>query len=149
MAATLWVDLVFKVAAAQTKLLELLNRARGAHGFAKTSVGVNDGGQTGNPGDCTSAMGHLAEGGQADIRQAEVSRQNRAGNINPLEPLAFDQEGDQRRKGAWEPKQFARAQGDAEHGALLGTGFGGEEHVRKCRGYRGSRKQVSSATAPG
>jgi hypothetical protein len=140
MAAALRAELVFEVAAAQAELLEFLDGARHAHGLAKTRVGVNDGGQAGDTGDGASALGDLTEGGETDIGQGEVSRQDGAGDIHALEAVALDQQRDQGRKGAREPEQFARAQCGAETGAFLGGGFGREEHIRKCRGYRGSRK---------
>ena len=40
-------------------------------------------------------------------------------------------------------------QGGSEVGTFLGGGFGGEEHIRKCPGCRGSSKIVSPAEAPG
>src|SRR5664279_4886934 len=107
MAAALRVELVLEVATAQAELLELLDGARGVQGFSKPGVGVNDGRQAGDPGDGTSALRNLTEGGETDVRQGEVGRQDRAGDINPLEALTLDQQRDQRRKSTWEPEQFA------------------------------------------
>ena len=90
-AAALGVDLVLDVQAGDAGVLEGLHGAGDVHRLAEAGVGVDERGQVGHPGDLLGAPGDLGQGGQADVRQAQVGREHGAGDVDALEALVLDE----------------------------------------------------------
>ncbi|MDQ0691345.1 hypothetical protein QF047_002305 [Arthrobacter sp. W4I7] len=110
-AAAFGVELVLDVQPGQAGVFDFLDGAGHVHRFAEAGVGVHDGREVRHAGDLPGTGGNFGEGGQADVGQAEVVGQDRAGYVNPREPFLFDEPG---REGV-------------ERARELGDGAGGEQ----------------------
>ena len=104
------------------------------------SASTSDG-QVGHPGDLPRAGGHLGEGGQADVGQAEVGGEHGAGDVDAVEALVLDQPGRERVERAREAAAARRwRELAAERRALLRGGWlwsrASEQPLRRCRRLR-------------
>ena len=68
------------------------------------------------------ALGDFGQRRQPDVRQREVGREHRAGDVDALEPMPLDEQRDQRRERAGEAEQFARTR--ARRGSRRASGGG-------------------------
>ena len=91
-AAAFRVDLVFDVAAGDAQVLEDVDGAGGAQRLAEPGVGVDERGQPGGAGDLVAAGGHLGQRRQADVGQGQRGGHDGAGDVDPFEAEAFDQQ---------------------------------------------------------
>ena len=66
-----------------------------------------------------AAAGHLGEGGQPDVREAQIGREHRARDVDALEALLLDEAGRQRVERAGEAQQLAGREALTEEAALL------------------------------
>ena len=118
MPTTLGVHLIFQVTSGKAQLFQFLDGPGGAHRLAETGVDIDQGGQLGHAGDLPAALRHLGKRGQADIRQSELRRQRRTGNVHPVKTLVLDDQRHDRRVRAGKLQQAPRCQLFAERGAL-------------------------------
>ncbi len=119
-AAALRIDLILDVRAGQARVFELLDRAGDVHRLAEAGVGVDDRGEVGHTGDLLRPSGHLGERREADVGQAQVSREHGAGDVDAVEALLLDQARAQRVERTGEAQQLPAREALAEQSALLG-----------------------------
>ena len=122
-------------------------RAGHVHGLAEAGVGVDDRRQVRHPGDLPGPGGHLGEGGQPDVRQAEVVGQDGAGDVDPGEALLLDQPGRERVERARELLRWCRRRGARGSRIRFCSGVAFEYSIRRVPSAR--RRGRSRRRRPG
>src|SRR5699024_3538023 len=82
------------------------------------------------PCDLLGPAGNFGQGGQPDVRQAQVGREHRPGDIDPVEALVLDQVRAERVERAGETEQLPAGEPLPEAGAFEVGGGGGVQHQK-------------------